>query len=91
MKITDEARDVLFEVLKENNKSGIRIYFAGFGWGGPNIGLALDEPQSEDKVVFINKIQVSFDPDLEDYTKDFTLEYDKYREGLVMLGNNDGC
>jgi hypothetical protein len=31
MKITDEARDVLFQVLKENNKSGIRVYFAGFG------------------------------------------------------------
>jgi hypothetical protein len=31
MKITDEARDVLKQVLRENNKSGIRVYFAGFG------------------------------------------------------------
>jgi hypothetical protein len=31
MKITDEARDVLHQVFKENNKSGIHVYFAGFG------------------------------------------------------------
>lgn len=31
MKITDEARDALKEILKENNVNGIRIYFNGFG------------------------------------------------------------
>jgi hypothetical protein len=31
MKITNEARDVLKQIFKENNKSGIRVYFAGFG------------------------------------------------------------
>jgi hypothetical protein len=31
VRITDEARDVLTQVLKENDKNGIRVYFAGFG------------------------------------------------------------
>lgn len=57
---------MLKQMLRENSKSGIRVYFAGFGWGGPNIGMALDEPESEDKVVIINEIQVLLDPDLEE-------------------------
>jgi hypothetical protein len=31
MKITDEARDTLKQVFKEQSASGIRVYFAGFG------------------------------------------------------------
>jgi hypothetical protein len=42
-------------------------------------------------VVVINEIQVSLDPDLEEYTKDLTLDYDKFRESLVLLGNDSGC
>jgi hypothetical protein len=29
MKITDEARDSLKQVLQDQNASGIRVYFAG--------------------------------------------------------------
>lgn len=53
--------------------------------------MALDEPELEDKVIFINEIQVSLDPELEEYTKDLTLDFDKYRESLVLLGSNSGC
>lgn len=31
MKITDAARDLLIQVLKDKNENGIRVYFAGFG------------------------------------------------------------
>lgn len=31
MNITDEARDLLKQVLRDQNSTGIRIYFAGFG------------------------------------------------------------
>lgn len=31
MNITDEARDLLKQVLRDQNAKGIRIYFAGFG------------------------------------------------------------
>jgi len=31
MKITDEARELLIQVLKEGNVNGIRVYFEGFG------------------------------------------------------------
>ncbi|MDF2854801.1 MAG: hypothetical protein K0Q87_652 [Neobacillus sp.] len=31
MKITDNARDILIQVLRDKNVTGIRVYFAGFG------------------------------------------------------------
>lgn len=31
MIITDQARDVLNQLLQENNANNIRVYFAGFG------------------------------------------------------------
>jgi hypothetical protein len=31
MNITNEARDLLKEILKEQNANGIRVYFAGYG------------------------------------------------------------
>jgi hypothetical protein len=31
LKITDEARDLLKQVLQEKNSGGIRVYFAGYG------------------------------------------------------------
>jgi hypothetical protein len=31
MNISDKARDLLFQVLKDKNVTGIRVYFAGFG------------------------------------------------------------
>jgi hypothetical protein len=31
MNITDQAREVLNQLLQENNAKNIRVYFAGFG------------------------------------------------------------
>lgn len=91
MKITDEARDFIKQVLVQNSKNGIRLYFSGYGWGGPSIGLALDEPELEDKLLFINEIQVALDRDLEEYTVDLVLDFDHYRGGLILSGNDYGC
>lgn len=91
MKITDEARELLKQVLKENNTSGIRVYFAGFGWGEPEIGLALDEPEEDDEVKIINEIQVAIDLHIEPYLEGLVLEYDQKNKGLVLFGNESDC
>jgi hypothetical protein len=31
MNITDEARDVLVQLLQQNDAQNIRVYFAGYG------------------------------------------------------------
>jgi hypothetical protein len=39
----------------------------------------------------MNEIQVSLDPELEEYTKDLSIDFDPYRQSLVLLGNDSGC
>jgi len=87
MKITDLARDELFKFLQSENAEGIRLYFNGFGWGGPNYGVALDEPQPDDHVEVINQIQVAIDPYLEEYTEELVLDYIQERKTFTFLGN----
>jgi iron-sulfur cluster insertion protein len=91
MNITDQARDVLKQVFQEQDAKNIRVYFAGYGWGGPNMGLALDEPNQNDVVVTINEIQVAIDPDIEPFTESLTLEFDKENNGLMLVGNENSC
>lgn len=91
MQISDKARDILKDILAERKANGIRVYFGGYGWGGPQIGLALEEPEEEDHVVVINEIQVAIESEIVDYTEGLSLEYDEYREGLVLMGNEGGC
>jgi len=55
------------------------------------VGLALDEPDDNDKVITINEIQVAIDPDIEPYTGDLTLEFNQEANGLVLLGNESNC
>lgn len=52
------------------------------------MGLALDEPDENDKVETINEIVVAIDSDIEPYTKNLTLDFSQARNGLVLLGND---
>ena len=91
MEITNDARDMLTQVFQDKSATGIRVYFAGFGWGQPKVGLALDEPEAEDKVITINEIQVAIDPNIESYTEALVLDLDKQMNGLVLRGNDSDC
>ena len=91
MNITDQARDELKQLLQQNDAKNIRVYFAGFGWGKPQVGLALDEPDENDKVVTINEILVAIDTNIEPYTDNLILDYSQEANGLVLLGNESDC
>ncbi len=52
------------------------------------MGLALDEPDENDKVETINEIVVAIDSDLEPYTRNLTLDFSPVRNGLILSGNN---
>ena len=91
MIITDQARDVLMQLFQEHEAKNIRVYFAGFGWGGPQVGLALDEPEKNDRVVTINEIAVAIEAEIEPYTNDLTLDFNQEVNGLVLLGNESDC
>ena len=89
MKITEKARQLLEEVLVERQAEGIRIYFAGYGWGGPRIGLALDGPEEGDLVKVENGIQVAVDSRIASDADGLTLEYDPFQDGLIILGGSE--
>lgn len=91
MFITDDARDAFKELLVSKNASGIRLYFAGYGWGGPNFGLSLDEAKENEIVKVINQIQVAMDPSLEEYTTDMTIDYPQSIKRFILNSGNNCC
>ena len=89
MKITDNAKTKLKNIISESPGKGIRVYVASMGWGGPQIGMVLDEPKNDDILKEINEIQVSFDKMAFDYAKNLTL--DTKDDNLILLNPNSSC
>lgn len=96
IKITEIAAEKLKEMVasKPNpDAQMLRISFAGYGWGGPRLGLALDEQKNEDDLlVEANGIKVVYSKDLEPYVRNLALDYGTkwYNKGFHFVGNNIG-
>jgi len=44
----ENTKDALNKQLIQKNKSSVRLLIKGFGWGGPILGVVLDEQQEDD-------------------------------------------
>lgn len=84
MDITQTAKEVLTESMKENNAQGIRFYFAGQGCCGPQFGLSMDAPEEEDFIKEVNGIQVALDNRVSTMVEDISLDFQN--GGLVLVG-----
>jgi HesB-like selenoprotein len=93
MVITDQAKLALQDILKENGKEGIRLYSAGEGCCGPQLGLSLEDPQTTDRVEKMNGIQVAIDEQVSSIIEGITLDAEETGEGIhfVLLGLNQSC
>jgi Fe-S cluster assembly iron-binding protein IscA len=93
MVITDQAKLALQDILKENGKEGIRLYSAGEGCCGPQLGLSLEDPQTTDRVEKMNGIQVAIDEQVSSIIEGITLDGEETGEGIhfVLLGLNQSC
>lgn len=89
MNITDRARDYILDIMNEQGLNTVRVVFAGMGWGGPKLGLALDEPAETDKKDTINGVNVAIESNVVDHIATVTLDY--HETGLVIVGNDDCC
>ncbi|WHZ00065.1 adhesin [Peribacillus simplex] len=91
MKITDEAKHLLVNVLNENGAEGIRLYSVA-GCCGPQMALSLDAPQESDTIQTINGIKVAVDSQIAS-TEEFTLDKEENQEGagLVLIGGSNCC
>ncbi|MGG3914286.1 adhesin [Rossellomorea vietnamensis] len=91
MKITDQAKTVLTEVLKEQGAEGLRLSSTA-GCCGPQIAVSMDDPEPTDTVGNINGIRVAIDPSMEG-TDALTIDIETTPEGvgLVLIGANNCC
>ena len=86
MTITDIAKKEINAILSQNDGKSLRVYMAGFGWGGPSLGMALDESNNTDKKYSINGIDVIISEQDQNHVGGFTIDYvNDYRgKGLVI-------
>ncbi len=93
--ITDDAKTEVVELMKDSGYKDpvLRLSIAGFGWGGPRLGLVLDELEENENVVTNNDVKIAYDRRIEDYVnsaRNITIDFrkDKYGAGFVILGGN---
>lgn len=86
----EATKDALKEIKKiiekqEANDKAIRVNIAGFGWGGPSLGLVLDEQKENDYIEEIEGIKFLAGEELNRY-KGFNIEYVNsfIRKGFVI-------
>lgn len=91
MKITNQAKQMILEILSENEAEGIRLY-AVQGCCGPQFALSLEGPKDSDTVETINDIKVAFDSEVQGIDN-LTLDTEETKDGtgLVLLGANNCC
>ena len=92
MKITDEALAAIQPILAENAGKLLRIVFEGFGWGGPKLGLALEEPEEKDTIE-INGLSLMMDETVKGFSQDQILDFidDKRGSGFIIQSVQGGC
>lgn len=90
--ITDTARDKFKELMKEHEGKFLRVVFEGFGWGGPSLGLALDESKNEDQTYTVNEVELMIDDSVLPYTKGNEIDYisNAYGQGFSIAPTMGG-
>ena len=86
--VTDKAKEKLSALLleKETDKS-LRIYIAGYGWGGPTFGIALDEHKEGDTEIKVDDFVFLTDDVLQENFQKFTIDYNDgwLRKGFTVI------
>ncbi len=92
--VTNKANEELKKYLESKNLGdhGFRIYIAGFGWGGPSFGIALDEQKDGDKVKKIDELTFLIEEDLTETYGSFTVDYSDswLRKGFNIIPDVGG-
>lgn len=95
--LTNKAKEQLLEVKGEKgNEKPLRIYIAGYGWGGPSFGLALDEQKDDDMTMEVEGLDFIYGKELEEAFGKFTVDYTDsgFRKGFTVQpdrGGSGGC
>ena len=94
VELTQKANDELKRVMESReDKKPLRIYIAGYGWGGPSFGLALDEHKEGDASVEIGDYTFLIEEDLTESFNSFTVDYSDswLRRGFSVTPDRGGA
>ena len=91
--ITDLAKEKIEEVLQSNPGKYLRLIIQGYGWGGPQLGLALDEPRGSEVPVEVNGLGVLIADKVKGYVDGSVVDYIKSSngEGFAIRGGGSSC
>ena len=89
LEITDAARDKIKEVLSENAGKYLRITIEA-GWGGPRLGLALDELKENEETTQVNGIDLLISDKVKLYSDGNTIDYIQSTDGEGFVIDNPG-
>lgn len=88
VEITELAQNELKKVMESRkDKKPLRIYIAGYGWGGPSFGLALDELKEGDASVNVGEYTFLIEDYLTESFGSFTIDYSDnwLRKGFTII------
>lgn len=90
--LTEEAKK---EILKQNPENkNVRIYVSGIGWGGPKLGLSLEEAKGTDEAKEVEGLQFIVDDTLRGQNQDVIVDFAKSwfgKQFIVSLKDSGGC
>lgn len=86
--LTEQAKKELIKLLEsKDSEKPLRIYVAGFGWGGPTFGIALDEHKEGDAETKIDDLTFLVEKDLTESFNNFKIDYSDnwLRRGFTVI------
>ena len=90
------TKNALSKQLEEKGKPSVRLLIKGFGWGGPILGVVLDEQQEDDILESVNGIDFIVDSESSFAFEDAKIMYTKsiFGESFKVLTpdtSNNSC
>ena len=86
--LTNRASEELKKILESKKTDKLlRIYIAGYGWGGPTFGIALDEHKEGDTEIKVDDFVFLTDDVLQENFQKFTIDYNDgwLRKGFTVI------
>ncbi len=82
--ISEEAKIEIPKTLKKYPGKMLRVIINGYGWGGPKLGLALDEPRKKETHTY-NDIDILIDEETKSHLRPSIIDCFKPDSGDCQL------
>ena len=94
VEVTASATEQISEYFKGKDTQPVRVFLNEGGWGGPSLGLVLDEPKDDDSVFDVEGFQYIINKDLMEKAQPIKIDFlqmgFKIDSGLD-IGPDTGC